>query len=92
MKRFYFGSEDGDEGEEGEADAFDMAGQEFIAMAAPESPFRHLMDFSIRICEKNFVWRFLSPSDKVAMIREVFERLSQIEKEYERHAEIRDEM
>lgn len=93
MKRFYFGSEeDGDEDEAGE-DEFDMPlPSEFIAMAAPESPFRHLMDCSIRICEKNFVWRFLSPADKVTMIRDVFDRLSQIEKEYERYADIRDEM
>jgi hypothetical protein len=94
MKRFYFGSEDdGGEEEESDAEAFGMpSASEFIAMAGSESPFRHLMDCSIRICEKNFVWRFLSHEDKIAMIRSVFEGLSNIEKEYEGDADIRDEM
>lgn len=91
MKRFYFGSED--EGEDDEVEGYDMPSpSEFMAMAHVESPFRHLMDCSIRICERNFVWRFMSPEDKIAMIKNVFEGLANMEKEYERDAEIRDEM
>lgn len=93
MKRFYFGSDDEGDDEETDADAFDMpSASEFIAMAGSESPFRHLMDCSIRICEKNFVWRFLSPEDKIAMIKNVFDGLANMEKEYEGDADIRDEM
>lgn len=91
MKRFYFGSEDDEDGED--AEAFEAPSpSDFIAMANVESPFRHLMDCSIRVCEKSFLWRFLSPEDKVQMIRKVFDSLSQIEMEYEDDADLRDEM
>lgn len=91
MKRFYFGSED--DGDEEDAEAFEApSASELIAMTHMESPFRHLMDCAIRVCEKNFVWRFLSPEDKTQMIRKVFDSLSQMEMEYEGNAEIRDEM
>lgn len=91
MKRFYFGSED--EGDNDDAESFEMpSASELIAMTNSESPFRVLIESSVRICEKNFVWRFLSPDDKVAMIRKVFEGLAHMEKEYERDAQIRDEV
>jgi hypothetical protein len=91
MKRFYFGSDDDEDGED--AEAFDAPGpSEFIAMTNVESPFKHLLDCSIRVCEKNFFWRFLSPADKMQMIKKVFDSFSQLEMEYEGDAEIRDEM
>lgn len=93
MKRFYFSGDDdaGDE-EDAEAEAFRFPPPEFLAMGQIESPFKHLMDCAIKICEKNFVWRFMSPVDKVNTIKTVFEGLATIEREYEKDAEIRDEM
>lgn len=91
MKRFYFGSED--EGEEDDAEAFEMpSASELIAMTQMESPFRHLMDSSIRVCERSLVWRFLSPEEKLKMIESVFAGLAAIEREYDRNADIRDDM
>lgn len=91
MKRFYFGSEEDGEGED--MDSFEsMPPPEFLAMAHMESSFVHLMELSVRVCEKNIVWRLLSPDDKLSMIRKVFEGISEIEKGYDKDAEIRDEM
>lgn len=91
MKRFYFGSED--EGDEDDSEAFEMPSPgELIAMTQVESPFRHLMDSSIRVCERTFGWRFLSPEEKLKMINRVFAGLSALEREYEGDADLRDEM
>jgi hypothetical protein len=91
MKRFYFGSED--EGEEEDGEGFEMpSASELIAMTQVESPFKHLMDSSIRVCERSLVWRFLSPEEKLKMINKVFAGLSAIEREYEGDADLRDDM
>lgn len=91
MKRFYFGSDD--ERDDDEADSFDMPSpSEFISMGEIESPFKSLMECSIRVCERSVMWRFLSAESKLKMINSVFAGLSAIEREYETDADIRDEM
>ena len=94
MKRFYFsGDDDAEEEDDADSEAFHMPPpSEFIAMGQMESPFKHLMDCAIRICERTLVWRLLSPEDKVKSVRSVFDSLAEIEREYEGDAEIRDEM
>lgn len=94
MKRFYFsGDDDGGEEDEADSEAFPMPSpSEFIAMGHIDSPFRHLLDCAIRMCERTLVWRFLAPEEKVKNVRMVFKSLAQIEREYEGDAEIRDEM
>jgi hypothetical protein len=91
MKRFYFGSEGEDEDEDGEG--FEMpSASELIAMTQADSPFKHLMDSSIRVCERSLVWRFLSPEEKLKMINKVFAGFAAIEREYEGDADLRDGM
>lgn len=91
MRRFYYGSEDEDDDED--AEGFEMpSASELIAMTQVESPFKHLMESSIRVCEKSLLWRFLSPDDKLKMIEKVFAGLSAIEREYEADADLRDEV
>lgn len=92
MKRFYFGSE-GEEDEDNndeDSDSFESPHiSEFMAMTGPvESPFKYLMDFSLRICERNMFWRFVPVVDKIRLLKEVFNSMTQIEEEYERDADI----
>lgn len=92
MKKFYFGGDGGDD--EGDDEDMDMEGMhmpspaELIAMTQVESPSRYLMDSAIRVSEKSFMWSLMSPDDKIAMIRKVFEALAGMIKEYEIDAEI----
>lgn len=87
MKRFYFGNDD--EGDEDEMEDFvPPSPAELIAMTQMESPAKHLMDSAIRVCEKHIAWRFMSPDDKVTMIKKVFKGLSAISQEYEDDAQI----
>jgi len=83
MKRFYFGDDDG--GDEEDGGEFEMPPP---TMAQVESPARHLMDCSIRMCEGTFGWRFMSPEDKVAMVSKVFKGLAEIRKEYDEDADL----
>jgi len=93
MKRFYFGSSGDEDGDGDEDEAFEMPSTpELISMAQFESPFCKLLESAIRICESNFMWRFLSSDDKAASVKNVMGVLSQMEKEYEDNAQIRDEM
>jgi len=87
MKRFYFGSDDG--GDDEDAEDFDPPlPADFISMAQIESPWRHMLDSTIRICEKSLMWRFMSPSRKIDMVRKVFDGLAEIQQEYEQNADI----
>jgi len=87
MKRFYFGNDEG--GEEDEGNEFEMPPPtEFISMTQMESPARHLMDCSIKMCEGTFGWRFMSPDDKLAMVAKVFKGLAEIRKEYDENADL----
>jgi hypothetical protein len=91
MKRFYFGSED--EGDEEDAESFEMPSPaEIIAMTQMESPFRNLMDSAMRVCERSLVWRFTPPEEKLKTIKMVFDGLAAIEREYEKNADLRDEL
>lgn len=87
MKRFYFGNDEG--GEEEDADDFGpQLPSEFISMAPFESPWRHLIESSIRVCERSIMWRFMSPTGKMNMIKKVFEGLSEMQEEYEQNADV----
>lgn len=82
MKRFYFGNEEGDDDEEGEEfddPRFMMPDPtEFITMAGLESPYKHLLDCAIRICEKSLFWRLFGAGRKISMIRQVFSDLQKL--------------
>jgi hypothetical protein len=80
MKRFFFEDEedddDGDEEMMGEAGrGFPEMIPEIFAMPHQDDPYRHILDCSIRICEKSMFWRFISLSKKTSMIEKVFHDL-----------------
>ena len=80
MKRFYFG----DDEEENEEDAFDEEkflmpdAAELIAMTHLESTNESYLNYSIKICEKSFLWKFYGISKKIDMINKVYQNLKQI--------------
>ena len=93
MRRFYYGSEDEDDEDDEDLEGFEMpSASEFISMTQIESPFKNLMESSIRVCERNFFWRFLSLGGKLKMIQKVFAGLSAIERGYEKDANLRNEV
>lgn len=77
MKRFYFGDDEDEDEENLESDPNFMFPDpsEFITMAQFENPDNHILNCSIKICEKSWFWNFYKVSTKVKMIREVFESL-----------------
>lgn len=77
MKRFFFDEEEDDEGDDDEMmEDASYAFPEFLAMAHQMGdPSQHLLDCSIRICERTLLWRFRSMDGKMLMIEEVFKRL-----------------
>jgi hypothetical protein len=77
MKRFFFDEEEDDEGDDEEMmEGADYAFPEFLAMAHQMGdPNQLLLDCSIRICERTFLWRFRSLDKKMLMIEEVFGKL-----------------
>jgi hypothetical protein len=87
MKRFYFGNDEG--GDDDESEEFEPPlPTEFISMSQIESPWRHMLDSAIRICEKSLMWSFMSPASKMETVQKVFRGLSEIQQEYEQDADI----
>lgn len=87
MKKFYFGGDD--EGDEEDEEGFEMPHPaEMIAMTQFESPAKYLVDAAIRICERQIMWSFMSPEDKLAAITKVFRGLAEMEKEYDLDADV----
>ena len=87
MKRFYFGGEE--DNDEDDPDSFEMpSASELISIAQADNPFKTLIDFSVRICESSWLWRFLSLEKKISMVLKVFIKLSNAKEEYEKNAEI----
>lgn len=87
MKKFYFGGDE--EGDEEDEEGFDMPHpSEMIAMGQFESPAKYLLDAAVRVCERQIMWSFMSPEDKLAAITKVFRGLVDITEEYERDATI----
>jgi hypothetical protein len=82
MKRFFFEEEDDDNDEDMTEDGEGRMMPEFIpeilAMSGQTNPAAHILDCSIRICEKSFFWRFMSISKKIKMVESVFGDLSQL--------------
>jgi hypothetical protein len=78
MKRFYFGDENEDE--EDSEDPMEMFPDpsEFISMTQFENPDHHIINCSIKICEKSWFWNFYKISKKTKMVQEVFESLKKL--------------
>ena len=87
MKRFYFGNDEGGDDEDG--DEFEPPlPTEFISMAQIDSPWRHMLDSAIRICERSLTWRFKSSASKIEEIRNVMEGITDMHEEYQQDADI----
>jgi hypothetical protein len=77
VKRFYFGSEDGEDEEEDE-DNFDDQNfmipdaAELIAMTRLGGADQYLLECSVRMCEKSLFWIFLGVDRKMSMVGKVF--------------------
>lgn len=75
MKRFFFEEEDDDNEDEMMNEAERMLPEfvpEFFAMQQQENPAVHVLNYAVRICENNYLWRFLGNAKKVEMIESVF--------------------
>lgn len=80
MKRFFFEEEGDDESDDEmmdeEARAFPEMVPEFFAMThGLDNPDQQILNYSIRVCEQTFLWRFRSTKQKIEMIENVFESL-----------------
>lgn len=73
MKRFEFDSEDEDDNDE-------MTNQGFFSMIPMDSE-EDLMDQSIRICEKNFFWKFYSIDKKIKDLEKIYYFLLSVQEE-----------
>lgn len=81
MKRFFFEEEEDDDNDDDEmmddSRAFPEMVPEFFAMAhGLDNPSQHVLNYSIRICEQTFLWRFKSMRRKMEMIESVFHTLN----------------
>lgn len=74
MKRFYFNNDEEDEDDEDMDDPNFMMPDpsEFISMARLDNPDQYLLECSLRMCEKSFLWRFFSVEKKISMVSMVF--------------------
>jgi hypothetical protein len=78
MKRFFFDEEDDDNEEDMMNEAEKMLPEfvpEFFAIPQQEDPAIHVLNYAVRICEQNFMWRFLGNVKKITMIKSVFNDL-----------------
>lgn len=73
MKRFEFDSEDEDDNDE-------MTNQGFFSMIPMDSE-EDLIDQSIRICEKNFFWKFYSIDKKIKDLEKIYYFLLSVQEE-----------
>lgn len=82
MKRFFFEEEDDDGNDDEMMDQEGREMPEFIpeifAMSHQENPAIHILNYSVRICEQSFFWKFLSHSKKTEMIEKVFNNLMRL--------------
>jgi hypothetical protein len=82
MKRFYFGGEDDEEGED--EDDLDETkfmmpdAAELIAMTHLGDSDQHILNCAIKICEKSLFWRFRSLSYKLNAFEEAFNRIRKL--------------
>jgi len=87
MKRFYFGGDE--DGEDEDSESFEMpSASELIAMTQAENPFKLLVDFSVRVCESSWLWRFLPLDRKISMVSKAFREFALMQEEYEENGEI----
>ena len=82
MKRFYF-SDDEDYEEDEDIDESNFLDSELLAMTQLGNSNVTLLSCAIKICEKTFLWRFLSLSRKTNMIEKVFNKLKKMTEEGE---------
>lgn len=83
MKRFHFGDdeENDDEEEINDEERF-IQSPDFFSMAQfPLESGNPLLDYSIKICEKSFFWKFYSLQTKLSKIKETYIFLIDLEEE-----------
>jgi hypothetical protein len=81
MKRFYFGEDDEDSGEDEEFDETKFLmpdAAELISMTQFDNPDQHILNCAIKICEKSLFWRLRSLSYKLKAFETAFTTIKKL--------------
>lgn len=87
MKRFFFDDEEDDDEIDEAEDMLPEFVPEILAFPQQESLSQNILNCSIKICESNFFWKFMSIEKKMKILSSVFEKITTIVEKKEKTEE-----